>query len=116
MRRRPQPVAVSIFQTWWRVVDVGDFDEFDYVLAMDQDNYMALSAVCPDQHVDKSTCSWISRRRCAHVRSRTLTAAVPPGLIACSTWSRPRRRVCLKRSGGNTWGDAARFPGLTGRN
>ncbi|MCB1798312.1 MAG: low molecular weight phosphotyrosine protein phosphatase [Gammaproteobacteria bacterium] len=36
-----------------RRVDVGDFDEFDYVLAMDQDNYMALSAVCPDQHVDK---------------------------------------------------------------
>lgn len=30
-----------------------DFDEFDYVLAMDQDNYMALCEICPDPHVDK---------------------------------------------------------------
>ena len=30
-----------------------DFEVFDYVLAMDQDNYMALSEICPDQHVDK---------------------------------------------------------------
>ena len=30
-----------------------DFDVFDYVLAMDQDNYMSLSEICPDQHVDK---------------------------------------------------------------
>jgi protein-tyrosine phosphatase len=30
-----------------------DFDAFDYVLAMDQDNYMALCEICPDQHVEK---------------------------------------------------------------
>jgi protein-tyrosine phosphatase len=36
-----------------RRVEAEDFDRFDYVVAMDQDNYMALSEICPDQHVDK---------------------------------------------------------------
>ena len=35
-----------------RVMDA-DFDVFDYVLAMDQDNYMSLSEICPDQHIEK---------------------------------------------------------------
>lgn len=30
-----------------------DFAVFDYVLAMDQDNFIALSEICPDQHVEK---------------------------------------------------------------
>ena len=36
-----------------RRVEPEDFEVFDYVLAMDQDNYMSLSEICPDQHVDK---------------------------------------------------------------
>lgn len=36
-----------------RRVETEDFDAFDYVLAMDQENYMALSAICPDEHVNK---------------------------------------------------------------
>ena len=36
-----------------RRVMAEDFELFDYVVAMDQDNYMALSEICPDQHVDK---------------------------------------------------------------
>lgn len=36
-----------------RRVETEDFDEFDYLIAMDQDNYMSLSKICPDQHVDK---------------------------------------------------------------
>lgn len=36
-----------------RRVAAEDFDAFDYVLAMDQDNYMALCEICPDRHVDK---------------------------------------------------------------
>jgi protein-tyrosine phosphatase len=36
-----------------RRVAPADFDAFDYVLAMDQDNYMALCEICPDQHVEK---------------------------------------------------------------
>jgi len=30
-----------------------DFAVFDYVLAMDQDNFIALSEICPDQHIEK---------------------------------------------------------------
>lgn len=36
-----------------RRVEGVDFESFDYVVAMDQDNFMSLSAICPDQHVDK---------------------------------------------------------------
>ncbi len=36
-----------------RRVEAEDFSRFDYVVAMDQDNYIALSEICPDQHVDK---------------------------------------------------------------
>lgn len=36
-----------------RRVDPADFEVFDYVMAMDQDNYISLSQICPDQHVDK---------------------------------------------------------------
>ena len=30
-----------------------DFDYFDYVLAMDEDNYQHLLQLCPDEHQDK---------------------------------------------------------------
>ncbi len=30
-----------------------DFDKFDYVLAMDMDNFQILKSLCPSQHVDK---------------------------------------------------------------
>ena len=33
-----------------RQVVVSDFEHFDYVLAMDKDNYSLLSAQCPDEH------------------------------------------------------------------
>ena len=36
-----------------RRVSEDDFDVFDYVVAMDQDNYMSLSEICPMHHVDK---------------------------------------------------------------
>ena len=36
-----------------RRVTQEDFDEFDYVVAMDQDNYLSLSEICPDRHVGK---------------------------------------------------------------
>ena len=36
-----------------RRVQTEDFELFDYVLAMDQDNFMALSEICPDERVDR---------------------------------------------------------------
>lgn len=36
-----------------RSVDEGDFAAFDYVVAMDQDNFLSLSEICPNQHIDK---------------------------------------------------------------
>lgn len=36
-----------------RRVEPVDFAGFDYILAMDQDNYMALSGMCPEEHYDK---------------------------------------------------------------
>ena len=36
-----------------RRVMAEDFDVFDYVVAMDQDNYISLSEICPDRHLDK---------------------------------------------------------------
>ncbi len=36
-----------------RRVSAEDFDQFDYVVAMDQDNYISLSEICPNEHVDK---------------------------------------------------------------
>lgn len=36
-----------------RRVSAEDFELFDYVVAMDQDNYMSLSEICPSEHVEK---------------------------------------------------------------
>jgi protein-tyrosine phosphatase len=36
-----------------RKVTHGDFEDFDFVLAMDDDNYSVLMAACPDEHQDK---------------------------------------------------------------
>lgn len=36
-----------------RKVVMGDFEDFDFLLAMDDDNYAALMAACPDEHKDK---------------------------------------------------------------
>ena len=36
-----------------RRVESGDFDQFDYVLAMDQENFISLSEICPDEHIEK---------------------------------------------------------------
>lgn len=52
-RETAQQRGVDLSDLEARQVEKGDFDEFDYVVAMDQDNYMSLSEICPDQHVDK---------------------------------------------------------------
>lgn len=36
-----------------RRVNVADFEEFDYVLAMDEDNLLDLQEICPDEHAHK---------------------------------------------------------------
>jgi protein-tyrosine phosphatase len=36
-----------------RKVDINDFENFDYVLAMDDENYSILMRACPKQHQDK---------------------------------------------------------------
>ncbi len=36
-----------------RRVEVEDFERFDYLLAMDQDNFLALSEICPGPHLEK---------------------------------------------------------------
>ena len=36
-----------------RKVEVGDFDYFDYVLAMDRDNYAILESMAPTRHKNK---------------------------------------------------------------
>lgn len=55
--RRAQATAqergIDISDLLARRVEPDDFDLFDFVVAMDQDNYMSLSEICPDQHVDK---------------------------------------------------------------
>lgn len=55
--RRAQETAkrrgVDLADLVARRVETSDFDRFDYVVAMDQDNFMSLSAICPDAHVDK---------------------------------------------------------------
>ncbi len=36
-----------------RKVNVSDFTTFDYILAMDEENYQNLKAICPTQHLNK---------------------------------------------------------------
>lgn len=36
-----------------RRVETEDFEVFDYLLAMDQENFLSLSEMCPDQHIEK---------------------------------------------------------------
>ena len=36
-----------------RQVSSGDFDSYDYVVAMDQENYISLSQQCPDHLLDR---------------------------------------------------------------
>ena len=36
-----------------RKVVMGDFEDFDFLLAMDDDNYAALMSVCPDEYKEK---------------------------------------------------------------
>lgn len=36
-----------------RKVSLNDFEKFDYILAMDQDNYSSLKLICPNQYLDK---------------------------------------------------------------
>ena len=36
-----------------RRVSEADFEDFDYVVAMDQDNFIALTEIAADQHVEK---------------------------------------------------------------
>lgn len=36
-----------------RRVSADDFETFDYLLAMDQDNFISLSEICPDHQIEK---------------------------------------------------------------
>jgi protein-tyrosine phosphatase len=36
-----------------RIVSPRDFDEFDHILVMDEDNYQHLDGICPDEHKHK---------------------------------------------------------------
>jgi protein-tyrosine phosphatase len=36
-----------------RKVSLDDFEKFDYILAMDKDNYSSLKSICPDEQLDK---------------------------------------------------------------
>jgi protein-tyrosine phosphatase len=36
-----------------RKVIMGDFEDFDFLLAMDEDNYVTLMSACPDEYKDK---------------------------------------------------------------
>lgn len=55
--RRAQATAqrrgVELADLRARRVENADFREYDYVLAMDQDNYMALSGICPEDLYDR---------------------------------------------------------------
>ncbi|MDJ0740842.1 MAG: low molecular weight protein-tyrosine-phosphatase [Gammaproteobacteria bacterium] len=55
--RRAQSTAaargVDLSDLVARRVAAGDFDLFDYVLAMDQENFLALTEICPEHHIDK---------------------------------------------------------------
>ena len=55
--RRAQATArergIDLSDLLARRVEVEDFDSFDYVIVMDQDNYISLSEICPDRHLDK---------------------------------------------------------------
>lgn len=45
--------GVNLSQIRARKVAASDFDEFDYILAMDTDNYQILLEACPDEHQHK---------------------------------------------------------------
>jgi len=55
--RRAQSTAITrgidLSDLRARQVDTGDFTQYDYVIAMDQENYISLSQQCPDEHVEK---------------------------------------------------------------
>ncbi len=55
--RRSQEVAkqrgVSLSHLRGRRVEMSDFEYFDYILAMDQDNLSILESMCPSEHVEK---------------------------------------------------------------
>ena len=55
--RRAQTAAkarkIELQQLRARRFTEGDFDNFDYILAMDSDNYRVLSENCPEQHQHK---------------------------------------------------------------
>jgi len=45
--------SVDISYIRARKVVFGDFEDFDYILAMDKDNYQILMQACPDHYKDK---------------------------------------------------------------
>ena len=52
-QRAAQERGVQLSHLRARKVIMGDFDEFDYLLAMDDDNYRILMNACPDHHRHK---------------------------------------------------------------
>jgi len=55
--RRAQATAlkrgIDLSRQTARRVDVVDFEVFDYILAMDQDNLLDLQEICPEEHMHK---------------------------------------------------------------
>lgn len=45
--------GVEITHLRARKVVMGDFEDFDYLLAMDEDNYSIMTQACPESHLDK---------------------------------------------------------------
>ena len=52
-QKAAQERGVEIAKIRARKVMNGDFSEFDFVLAMDDDNHTILMEACPDEHKDK---------------------------------------------------------------
>jgi protein-tyrosine phosphatase len=61
-----------------RQVKESDFEQFDYVIAMDRDNHAILSAQCPDEHRHKLKLFLSLHRSCLKPRCLILTTVATP--------------------------------------
>lgn len=52
-RETAQRRGIDLSDLVARRVEATDFDRFDLIVAMDQDNYLSLSEICPDEHRGK---------------------------------------------------------------
>ncbi len=78
-----------------RIVEAEDFDRFDLLLAMDEQNYRHLLGMAPPGGAIGCGCSWNSRRRRSGAKCPIPITAARPDSRTCSTWSRKPRAACL---------------------